>query len=453
MEYTLDHKRKVPTGIRAVPGHVPSTVFNSKSSSASNGRTALHWEGVKSQRRAETQLRNEEKKRNFEMLARYDPWGKPGGGAPRQAGAQMTMLERSLNESDLASGSLVDHMNKPGGGAPCRTDSGNPIGKVRVHADIRNNAEHLNEETKKRQRVSPAEPFTNGYATHHKSHALGARQHTDEHIRNNLIENLDRQVNEKRTSLENEKAEVSAPNIDWMSGKVGTIQRDSSGKLVRNGNLTLRGPDYIREYDAPRKGQKGLVDQLGKPGPGVALRSDSGHVHAQPRGAASNRDDPFRPGRNSKSPAVFPVDIETEANERAWKRHPNVSPQMNKHTIENGYYGMKNEKSQSGPSLDGCSEPEKHFGTVYSAILRTKGNYLTDLQGQIDEKKDTKIRDRKKSLSDDYKHIQYSDYFGRPGNGAPRLQDGELRTSRNKLEELATVGEGIRHPGAFRGLH
>ena len=53
-------------------------------------------------------------------------------------------------------------MNKPGGGAPCRTDSGNPIGKVRVHADIRNNAEHLNEETKKRQRVSPAEPFTNG---------------------------------------------------------------------------------------------------------------------------------------------------------------------------------------------------------------------------------------------------------------------------------------------------
>ena len=53
--------------------------------------------------------------------------------------------------------------------------------------------------------------------------------------------------------------QVSAPNIDWMSGKVGTIQRDSSGKLVRNGNLTLRGPDYIREYDAPRKGQKVIL--------------------------------------------------------------------------------------------------------------------------------------------------------------------------------------------------
>jgi hypothetical protein len=45
---------------------------------------------------------------------------------------------------------LQEHLSKPGGGAPLRTDSGNPIGVVRVHPDIRNQREHLNEEAKKK---------------------------------------------------------------------------------------------------------------------------------------------------------------------------------------------------------------------------------------------------------------------------------------------------------------
>ena len=45
---------------------------------------------------------------------------------------------------------LQDYLNKPGGGAPLRTESGHPIGVVRVHPDIRNNREQLNEEAKKK---------------------------------------------------------------------------------------------------------------------------------------------------------------------------------------------------------------------------------------------------------------------------------------------------------------
>eukprot|EP00116_Pleurobrachia_bachei_P016024 sb/3476286/ len=34
-----------------------------------------------------------------------------------------------------------------------------------------------------------------------------------------------------------------------------------------------------------------------------------------------------------------------------------------------------------------------------------------------------------------------------------RLQDGHLNTGRTRLYELETISDGIRNPGAFRGLH
>ena len=47
-----------------------------------------------------------------------------------------------------------EYLSKPGGGAPLRTESGNPIGVVHVHPDIRNTREHLNEEAKKKTVVN-----------------------------------------------------------------------------------------------------------------------------------------------------------------------------------------------------------------------------------------------------------------------------------------------------------
>ena len=38
----------------------------------------LHLQERKSQRRAQNQLRHEEKMRDLEMLNNYNPWGKPG---------------------------------------------------------------------------------------------------------------------------------------------------------------------------------------------------------------------------------------------------------------------------------------------------------------------------------------------------------------------------------------
>ena len=45
-------------------------------------------------------------------------------------------------------------MSKPGGGAPLRSENGDAISVVRVHPDIRNNREQLNEEAKKKTVVN-----------------------------------------------------------------------------------------------------------------------------------------------------------------------------------------------------------------------------------------------------------------------------------------------------------
>ena len=54
-------------------------------------------------------------------------------------------------------------MSRPGGGAPLRSENGDAIGVVRVHPDIRNNREQLNEETKKKTVLNGvAKPFYEG---------------------------------------------------------------------------------------------------------------------------------------------------------------------------------------------------------------------------------------------------------------------------------------------------
>jgi len=208
----------------------------------------------------------------------------------------------------------------------------------------------------------------------------------------------------------------------------------------------------IRQYVNDK--QKGIVDQLGRPGPGVGRRTESGNFQSQPRGIATSNDDPFRPGRLAvPAKDVFPATIEDEALERAWKRHPsNMTPPLtNKHTVENGYY--QNDQGTLNTDQDPRYIPQKPISTVYSAIVRSKNDYLGDLRRQIDEKNEIKTQQKRKLMEEEYRHMQNSDFFGRPGNGAPRLHDGQLNTGRTRLYELETISDGIRNPGAFRGLH
>jgi len=102
--------------------------------------------------------------------------------------------------------------------------------------------------------------------------------------------------------------------------------------------------------------------------------------------------------------------------------------------------------SQSDPG-------QRQVGTVYSAGVRARENYLHELSQQIEEKKVMKDQEKRKSLADDEQFIKsavYNDVFGKPGNGAPRLNGGSLQLSRKRLDEIETQGCGVQNPQQFR---
>ncbi|XP_064595303.1 uncharacterized protein LOC135461940 isoform X2 [Liolophura sinensis] len=90
----------------------------------------------------------EAKKRDLEMLQSYDPFGKPGGGAPQNAVKKTKFLEEDLTpreqpryrrpvEPEAIGDFFADNFGRPGGGAPLKTDSGNIKTSIRGDPTIR----------------------------------------------------------------------------------------------------------------------------------------------------------------------------------------------------------------------------------------------------------------------------------------------------------------------------
>ncbi|XP_076334018.1 uncharacterized protein LOC143238021 isoform X2 [Tachypleus tridentatus] len=70
----------------------------------------------------------EEKRQNMEMLVRYNPWNKPGAGAPMENSKRTKFTEEQLDKNDQSDnnvlGNTLTGFGKPGAGAPQRTKSG-----------------------------------------------------------------------------------------------------------------------------------------------------------------------------------------------------------------------------------------------------------------------------------------------------------------------------------------
>ncbi|XP_031559168.1 uncharacterized protein LOC116295486 isoform X2 [Actinia tenebrosa] len=79
-----------------------------------------------------------EKKRDLEMLRSFEPWGRPGGGAPLSNTdkweTRRTKSIRTLQDEESAP---FGTMQRGGGGAPKRTESGKPITSMRGDPELR----------------------------------------------------------------------------------------------------------------------------------------------------------------------------------------------------------------------------------------------------------------------------------------------------------------------------
>ncbi|XP_077993701.1 uncharacterized protein LOC144447527 [Glandiceps talaboti] len=83
----------------------------------------------------------EEKRKDLEMLRAYQPFGKPGGGAPPSQQPRRTKLIANMdylgrNEMDVTDPNVNFEFGKPGAGAPNRSSSGHVVTNVRQDAEI-----------------------------------------------------------------------------------------------------------------------------------------------------------------------------------------------------------------------------------------------------------------------------------------------------------------------------
>ncbi|KAK2186996.1 hypothetical protein NP493_181g04044 [Ridgeia piscesae] len=106
-------------------------------------------EKYKHEKQRKAKDREEEKKQDLVMLQRYDPWGRPGGGAPNKGGSSSSEnrshspkkngseTQRS-HQDDLNEeyGNFYASFGKPGGGAPLKTVSGTLKTEIKSDAAI-----------------------------------------------------------------------------------------------------------------------------------------------------------------------------------------------------------------------------------------------------------------------------------------------------------------------------
>lgn len=86
--------------------------------------------------------RETEKKDDLQMLKNYDPWGKPGAGAPFKhddggARRRSPAQPEGLRQMEQEYGNFYSNFGRPGGGAPLRTESGKVKAEMKTSDDIR----------------------------------------------------------------------------------------------------------------------------------------------------------------------------------------------------------------------------------------------------------------------------------------------------------------------------
>ncbi|XP_071825904.1 uncharacterized protein [Apostichopus japonicus] len=132
-------------GTRVAPSPKKTPFWNEDRTSAEKRKKLRQVQeadlDVSSYKEKQQQRRREsytEKKKDLQMLIDYKPWGRPGGGAPREETSNRRTKKMELTE--LENGKQMENFIKfgqPGHGAPLRTSSGTIVTNLKANNDIR----------------------------------------------------------------------------------------------------------------------------------------------------------------------------------------------------------------------------------------------------------------------------------------------------------------------------
>eukprot|EP00058_Branchiostoma_floridae_P016642 XP_002602130.1 hypothetical protein BRAFLDRAFT_128459 [Branchiostoma floridae] len=292
----------------------------------------------------------EEKKRDLEMLKTYQPFGRPGGGAPKHT--------------------YEDGFGKPGGGAPYRTESG----KIKTTL-----------------KQDPVLRF--------KDNKASARE----------LEQIERYRLDPRAAMEY-KSELAR----LMDDKKHQMQQE-----------------YQADIEADRKMAE--FNPFGKPGAGAPLRDY--HDPTKPRlvdkvDRSQGGGDEYDPWGKGQGAPMW----DKSGNVRRFKRTDVYGvPETYQSDVKGGTLDLK-PTGGGGPLLD---DSGKVKSKVKKTMVYENGACITDRDEYV-----------AKATSAEIRRESERDWWGKPGGGAPVVNDkGQIvRSTRGKFLKDATGGEVIVRP-------
>eukprot|EP00054_Salpingoeca_dolichothecata_P009976 m.56187 g.56187 ORF g.56187 m.56187 type:complete len:719 (+) comp18719_c0_seq2:77-2233(+) len=123
-----------------------------------------HLDNIRDTKRREKLTAAEQKKRDMEQLRSYNPWGKPGGGAPKNRHGLINQDRLHQETAKKAADPFhTESFGKPGGGNVNRTASGKPKTQRQLDADTQFANVFRDAPAAHKARYDPSKPDPNSY--------------------------------------------------------------------------------------------------------------------------------------------------------------------------------------------------------------------------------------------------------------------------------------------------
>lgn len=267
--------------------------------------TQRYLDDVKRSKQQAAVVADAEKRKDLEMLKTYDPWGK-GSGAPKGKNA---LVSKERVDAQIAASATEDFVTggfgKQGAGAPVRTGSGNVAARYHLDGDVQVNnvyrsnlgadasarygpkdpakvKETLEEQARQRSMLQAEErqraaEEEKARLEHDPFNKLGKgvppprqskRADPEKERKQTYAKALQSQQQAKQAQVEQDKTSGASPvSYDPWGRGVGTVERDSSGKVMK------KVPSQTAINTEPT-----IVDLMGKPGGGNPVQDGSGRL-------------------------------------------------------------------------------------------------------------------------------------------------------------------------------
>eukprot|EP01137_Pigoraptor_chileana_P023907 Opistho-2@90999 len=428
--------------------------------------------------------RQSEKQQELDLLRKYDPWGKPGAGAPVRP---LDGRRRPHASSAPASDSFHGSFGRPGGGAPNRSSSGKVMAQYIIdpevmggtseeparvpqkHIDPTKASEYrseLDRHVNMRQSLEKVDPreelaFADTIRTTepkaripHATDAHERRRNADE----KYLENLERQIQEHKQQEVDFKLSQAEPE-EFLWGK-SAISRDENGRVMRHrrpertkeelekdilkglGN-NVRSEHREVEEDFPtkflekrphRRRQPSHDDTLpwGRPGAGAPLYDESGNIITNPRRTTESGEGTHGTSQRARKEMMQRLEHDIAYKREQQHQEKNRDLGEERKMIKDGMLKLGAGAGYAKKTASGTLFPYQGRPTTdvinnqRSIPPEQQGVYHKELDSLVEQRKSRRQQDRKDTYAQELEHVTTVDEgrnWGRPGAGAPIRDD------------------------------